>query len=186
MESSPHRFEDHQAAAAWIARTFEPWAASLTADERQAIDAYKFDAYEPINEALRLGVDLDPENEQLVASLDSAIARFRIPEPVIVFRGFVDVAVREAAVGAEFVDFAYYSTSLIRSVAEGMIALESVEERAIGEILVPGGAQIGAFAAAPDLVRESGEAEILLPRESRFRISGRRAPDYLDLEVILR
>jgi hypothetical protein len=76
--------------------TFQAWAGSLTAGEREAIAAYKLDAYEPINEALRLGYDPGEEDQQIIANLDRALARFRLPEPVIVFRGFVDEAVREA------------------------------------------------------------------------------------------
>jgi hypothetical protein len=185
MESTPKRFEDRQAATAWLTRTFRPWLDSLTPAEREAIAAYKLDAFEPINESLRYGFAPSTEEQRLIASLDRALARFRLPEPVIVYRGFVSYSVRQAAVGREIIDFGYFSTSLLRVVAEDIISSEPEEERLIAEVTIPGGAQIGAFVAAPELVRDYGEVEVLLPRESRFRITGRPSPDHIELEVIL-
>lgn len=185
MEGSPRRFDDRDSARAWLSSTFAPWEASLTAAEQEALSAYKLDAYEPLNEALRFGVDLGDEDEQLVRDLDTALSRFRLPEPVIVFRGFVDPAVQAAAIGREFIDFGYFSTSLLRIVAEDIIGSESQDERVLAQVTVPGGAQIGAFVGAPDLVRDFGELEILLPRESRFRITGRSDAENIELEVIV-
>lgn len=185
MATSPRRFADRQSADEWLTITFEPWAAGLTDAQRQAVNAYKFDAFEEINPALRIGLDPDSYYEQLIEDLDSALARFRLPEPIVVYRGFVDLAVREAPVGSKFVDFAFFSTSLLRSVAEGLISVEAESERALGELVIPGGVEIGAFVGAPDLVRQMDEAEVLLPRASRFRITGRHAADHIDLEVII-
>ena len=67
-----------------------------------------------------------------------------------------------------------------------MISFESEEDRAVGEVVVPGGLHVGAFVGAPDLILDMDEAEILLPRESRFRLVNRLAADYIQLEVILR
>jgi hypothetical protein len=40
------------------------------------------------------------------------------------------------------------------------------------------------FVRVPDLVRDLNECEILLPRESRFRVIGRTDPEQIKLEVI--
>jgi hypothetical protein len=73
-------------------------------------------------------------------------------------------------------------------VAEDFFVDVADDVRVLAEILIPGGVAVGAFVGAPDLVPEAGETEILLPRETRFRITDRPAADPIiaQMEVITR
>jgi hypothetical protein len=51
-----------------------------------ALRAYKVSAYDHLNSALRGDLTLDYEEEELIAQLDRAVSRFRLSEPVIVWR----------------------------------------------------------------------------------------------------
>lgn len=148
----------------WIEETFRGWANALTEAEREAITAYKGTAYRELNEALRVGYSHD---EQLVEDLDVALARFQLTEPVITYRAALWTEIDPPAAGDQLVDAAYVSTSLLRDQAHAFAEPHGY----LAEILIPGGAQVGVFLGAPDLIHPLHEAELLLPRDSAFEIS---------------
>jgi len=183
VESGARRFEERSSASAWLAETFGAWERSLTDAERGALSAYKLDDGEPLNEVLRRDLDATDDQVEMVRQLDRSLARFRLPEPVVVYRGTGGVGLRSLTAGAEFIDFAYTSTSLLRIVAEEFVQAIGPERREVAEVVIPGGALVAAYAGAPDLVTPLGELEILLPRASRFHIV--RQGQLIEMEVVL-
>lgn len=185
--STAKRFEEMETARSWLAETFAEWEAALTEAERFALDGYKRSGYRDINEALRFG-DLGSGAEELVEDLDVALARMRLPEPVITWRGSIEADLYEALEtlpGDIIEDAGYVSTSLLRQIAEGFTGQD--DDALLVEIAIPGGASVGAFTAAPDLVVDLREVEIMLPRGSQFLVTGtdREPQSVLYLEVIL-
>lgn len=117
-----------------------------------------------------------------------ALARMRLPEPVITWRGSIEADLYEALEtlpGDIIEDAGYVSTSLLRQIAEGFTSQD--DDALLVEIAIPGGASVGAFTAAPDLVVDLREVEIMLPRGSQFLVTGtdREPQPVLYLEVIL-
>lgn len=127
-----------------------------------------------------------------IAALDKLMARSRLPEDVVVWRGaaLADMGVPEgSAVGHTWVDPGFVSTSARRSVAENDFA--QGENRALLRILTPAGTPALGFQGL-------GEAEVLLGRGLRFRVvadrgrltrtmfDGREVPGarLLDVEVL--
>jgi hypothetical protein len=176
------------AARAWIVERFTEWAGSLSRGERAAIVAYKGTGYAQINEALRGEVVEDDEGDidvdEAVDRLDEALARYALPEAVIVYRGVVSdelAAIFDTlAEGQTIEDDGYWSTSLLRLVAEKFLAEggddDDDEIKFVMEITLPAGAH-AIYAGAPDLLHDLNEAEILLPRGSRFAIRATRDAD---------
>jgi hypothetical protein len=163
--------------------TFEGWLAALSDAEREALHEYKWIAAEPLNTALREDADVTDEQVELVRQLDLSLSRFRLPEPILVYRGTGATEFHSLPVGSEFTDPAYVSTSLLRIVAEDMVHDYAPELREISRIVIPGGTSIGAYVAAPELISDLAELEILLPRLTRFRIVG-QGP-FIEMEVLL-
>lgn len=99
-----------------------------------------------------------------------------MPEPVVVWRGFADPAIRDALdagadlVGDVDVDDAYLSTSLLPAVMERYLSRSDPDDQVRGRIVVPAGAHAVVYAGAPDLLDERDEFELLLPRATRLRI----------------
>lgn len=187
----PRRFQTVQEAEQWLGVAFQAWASSLSPEERDAVAEYKGSAYRWLNAMLREDA-LDDAAQDLAMLLDDAIARGSVPEPVVVYRGFASGQLAdlfEFLPGAQITDPGYWSTSLIRPIAIGFLqSIEDVddEERLLAEILVPAGTP----AAAPDVIDECREAEILLVRATAFRVHAVHERDEqrpyrtLDLEVI--
>jgi len=148
--------------------------------EREAISDYKSEAYADINETLRYGDladDIEGETKALVYALDSALSIFQLPEPVIAWRGFVSevlVANADSLPGDVISDAAFFSTTLLRATAEKFIEADPDEAALLAEVAIPGGLTVGAYVGAPDAVKYLGEAEILLPRGSRFHVDAVR------------
>jgi hypothetical protein len=172
----PNDFTSLAAAQTWIAARFGEWAKSLTDGERLALHDYKGTGYREINEWARGGdrFDADEELRATVARLDRALARYRLLEAVWVYRGIAEETYQlltNAVVGATVADAGYWSTTLVRETAEKFLTDSSDEddEPVLLRILLPGGMH-AISAGAPDLVREMSEAEILLPRGSRFTV----------------
>lgn len=155
----------------------KPWRDALTDAEREAVEVYKSNAYRQINATLRGTYEpIDAAKmESRVRAIDSAIAKGSVPEAVYAYRGVNDAAAigldatnPAALVGSEVADKAYTSVSLAMSGALDF-ALESEGEgaaSAILKILVPQGAKAG----FPEGMGVYQEAEVVLPRGSRFRV----------------
>jgi len=71
---------------------------------------------------------------------------------------------------AKFSDPGFYSTSLVRKVAERFLTSDPEYPSLLAEIVIPGGTSVGALVGAPDMIDERAEAEILLPRNTEFSI----------------
>lgn len=177
MASSPRSFADGDALTArqWLASAFGPWADSLARPQRDAVRAYKGPAYRRLNAGLREG-DAAVVSGELVRRLDEALALCIVPEPVVVWRGFADPAIRDALdagadlIGDVDVDDAYLSTSLLPAVMERYLSRSDPDDQVRGRIVVPAGAHAVVYAGAPDLLDERDEFELLLPRATRLQI----------------
>jgi ADP-ribosyltransferase exoenzyme len=165
-------FQDQAGANAWLADTFGRWADTLPSAEHDALASYKGEDYRPLNAALRAERALSNHQARQVALLDSALGRFALPEPVIVYRGF-HLAGR-AILGAAIQDLAYFSTSLLPEHAEGFLKLPAQQplHPTLARVLLPAGTHCG----APDLIEYLGELEILLPSGTRFQIRSAQQP----------
>ena len=111
-----------------------------------------------------------------------------VPEPLVVWRGLRLPEVAQTAhslVDDEIEEIAFVSTSLLRDVALEHLREQAADgEGVLERIHVPGGAQaaIAVHAAAPDLIDDVEEAELLLPRGTHLRV--RDDVRTLQLEVI--
>jgi hypothetical protein len=177
-------FDDRATPDLWLGRTFGAWADALPDDEHAALCAYKDDGQCTVNAPLRAGAPLSAQQERQVALLDRALARFALPEPVVVHRGFQLAG--PPVLGARIEDPAFVSTSLMRGLAEAFV-IEQPPHPALARVLVPAGTRCG----APDLAAYVGEVEILLPRGSAFVVRAAHAPGTgyccywrVDLELI--
>ena len=172
-----------QARAPVVARlnpAYDRWYDSITLPESRTLLAYQQAEYRRINGQLRVAsgrpldtlpsreVDLavDPAD---VARLDAVIARGTLPETVTVYRGMrrsTPVATARQWVGSTMRDDAFLSTSLSPAVAEDF-AYDGAYNGTVYQITVPAGRP----AAWLDRHRSREEAEILLPRSSRFTVT---------------
>lgn len=191
----PLHIESREVALDWITERFTAWEASLSDAERVALTNYKGSGYKAINR-LRRGIELDMHTEAELAqaeqdadALDLALARFQLPESVVVYRGIADPLFADDAdllvSGAELHDDGFLSTSLVREIAEGFLSSDE-EDNLLLRITLPGGLH-AIHAGAPDLIVPSMfEAEILLPAGTRFRVAQTPSPtDYvIDLDAL--
>jgi ADP-ribosyltransferase exoenzyme len=171
---------DHELVAR-VAAAFESWATSLSADERTALREYQANAYIRVNEILRDiddGSSLNDEElgrvDEMIETLDSAIARGTVPFSVEVHRG-----VREVVgwlgddlpnlVGTTFTDAGFISTSLDIDSAANKVSL--AKHPAIFSLELPAG-QDAAWLPPIGKVALRDELELLLPRNTSIRITG--------------
>lgn len=161
---------------------YTPWLDSLAADESKALLFYQSWGYGAINGALRRYEGLPPRDtatgvadsfrSEDVAALDAVIARTPTPQPLTVWRGFkrtLAPAQAQALVGKNLVDHGFVSTTLSLYTAESFTQDEALPRNlgTIYRIDVPAGSR----AAWIDRHRSRGEDELLLPRNSRFRVT---------------
>jgi uncharacterized ParB-like nuclease family protein len=161
-------------------RLFGKWKKTLAADEKGAIGWYKGGGFRNINTQLRTGQSqpADPDElkkdygidfgtDEAIRHLDAALSRAKLPEPVVVYRGFSgpNTAARLLAVkpGHVFVDKAYGSATLNPDTAYWSFAKKG--PGVVARIELPAGFQ------AADLTGEDAvEPEILLRRDVRFEV----------------
>lgn len=200
------RPEDSNVAA--LARRADPnvFAGELTEEEAQALKDYATGGYRDLNAALRAGTDLedlDDASRALAEHLDAALAKAPKSDPIVVYRG-VDPGWRpplgtrdDAAVRAGLADFTesrfaagdivtlrgYQSTSLFTQPA-----LDASLTRETPGIIFEIRTRSTAY-LSPDLgtAHYADEAEVLLPRDSRFRVvKVLRDVDFLDTDLEIR
>lgn len=188
-------FEQAGPAGDWIAATFGAWRAELSASELIALAAYKGSEYRDINGALRGQRPMTAGVEVVIDALDRALARMRLPEPMIAYRaaGIPALATFAGDLGGTVIEeHGYVSTSLLRDTAvEYLLEIVPLEHGVIERIYVPGGTHVAVQAAAPDLVTDLGEYELLLPHDTLLLVTadhGNEKTTYrsIDVEVILR
>ena len=164
---------DATAAEKYCAEKAKKWVKSLDKDERSALKDYSMSEYRTINEELRFE-KMGEATKDYVKNIDSALARAKLPEPLVVHRaGWA--AAEKLIPGGRFSDKAYVSTTLLENITHDFIPVASMADawRAKGVAPVQWHIRLpaGAHAAIPDGVSNSPhEAEVLLPRGSSFRI----------------
>ncbi|HMS71393.1 MAG TPA: ADP-ribosyltransferase [Baekduia sp.] len=161
------KFTADPEAQAWLEAEFGEWVRDLPEDLRDALVDYKNSAYDRLNDELRNGFESDEHHQ-----LDRAIASHTLREAVIAYRGIIDgdEGLHEFVEGAEVGDLGYWSLSLLEEVAWGFASTGSYPTaRVVFRIFLDAGTTV-IYAAAPDLVEEMHEYELLLPRSSKFRV----------------
>jgi len=193
---SPLTLEERQAQ---LNVAFAPWAHSLSEEESLALLTYTGSGHERINARLRAreGLSLeavdpwDPPSpvarEALMSTirrLDAVISRGQVPTTLTVYRGrerHVPLAEAQQRIGGIARDYGFVSTSLALHVAALVAGYQktwlaadpsTVQVRCgtLYEITIPAGSR----AAWVDIHEDRKEYELLLPRGSRFRVTGVR------------
>lgn len=169
----------------WGNKHYAGWRKTLTSGEEEAFIGYSKHGDGPINNFLRKG-ELGDESgygpqrpstvKKRIKHLDDAIAKTSIPEDVVAVRGFSHsgfaklMAEGKDLNGAVFHDNAFVSTSVN---SQGGFS-GSIKMR----IHIPKGSKGAYMDGDMKLTKFPGEAEILLGRDSNFRITGysRKSP----------
>jgi hypothetical protein len=163
---------DIEAAEDWGEEKWRAWRDSLTGTEDRALYEYGNFSYANINAGLRSGGTLSETIQKDVKAIDSALNKSKVPENVSAFRGLYHSEIANAfadgdsgrLVGMEFQDDGFISTSLDANTAYRHSRADP--DSALARIYVPEGSR-GAYV---DPVTQRGEAELLLPRGTRFRV----------------
>jgi SPP1 gp7 family putative phage head morphogenesis protein len=179
--SPPKVFSTATEASKWATsqKNFGKWHGrnDLTQQERDGINFYTGNHYSGANKKLR-GIDPTPLNEkqqQMVQGVDNAMGKFRVPETIIVYRGFDDpkLTARIKAKGAAnmaqepYDDDGIMSTSINPSWSWGG-SMEAI-------ITMPKGSY-GSYVYENS--QHPGEYEVILPRGSHFTITEVRETSY--------
>lgn len=136
----------------------------LTDQEFKGFATYSGEKYEAINKVLRKSLP-HGEHAATIRAMDEGFAKARVPRTMKVLRGSgTGKHFAELKPGDVFVDQAYLSTSIKRSVVEEFADVGG-DLGVIWEIEVPKGAY-----AAPIPSENEGELEFLLPRNSKLRV----------------
>lgn len=176
------RREDRAAAAQQATSTHGEWAKGLSKEQGKALDTYIGEDYKDVNKSLRDGKN--PANHPgLVEHMDAAIAAAPpLPHDAVMYRGIGPGLAKQLQPGATFEDKAYVSTSINRHVAENFA------EDAMIEMHVPKGTKAAAVDAMHPGQGDKSENEYILPRGSKFKVTGRRrgegGNDIITMELV--
>jgi hypothetical protein len=150
-----------------------------TTEQTAALKEYQ-SGDKPVNDYLRgEGEDPDGSVAETVGHLDDALRESTINKDVTVYRGqgLTDSQVSQlqglAATGGTFVDPAFCSTSLSKSVGEGFVVSGKSRTGALFEIEVPAGssgAYVNRFTGNDISDPIGGELELLMPRKQSLRV----------------
>lgn len=140
-----------------------------TSDEDDALEWYTSNGYTEVNGTLRsVGIDGFEEGDYgltAVRNLDKAISRGSLLQDTVVWRGVGGKRGVALAEGDEINDAGFVSTSLDKTVAEKFANASPDGERlALVRLVLPDRSH---FALGSE-----SEQEVLLPRDSSFRITG--------------
>lgn len=133
-------------------------------EEKLAMMLYGQGNYEPINDGLRGLRELDAQSQQTIVDIDKVMARDSTKQDLLVFRGVDGDWTKQLVPGAEFIDPAYTSTTLVEPFARGWV--QRTEQGMVMEIRVPK----GSAASTIEATKFGQEAELVLARGSKFRI----------------
>lgn len=156
----------------WLRDMFADWEGSLSDEERAVAIRYKRDrvAAGSLNAALRSGATLSEQDRRTAVLLDAAIRKAQpLNSPTIVWRGVQKApAPWQRLQPGDFVrDPGFVSASMARHVAAVGYGGAS-PGGLLMEITLPA----GIHAAPLELLQAEGEAELLLPRDSVFEVTG--------------
>lgn len=170
----PEPFKDGKEAGAWGDKAYQGWSQKLSGKEKDAIETYVGHEHEVLNRALRAGEGMTDWARDIVKNLDSAIEKGRTDRDVVTHRGVTHKDVIDQIVnnvGGTFKDAGYHSTS---------VDVDAAGHFAAGKMLLNVHVPKGSRAAYVGVLRMQNhqEREMILPRGSRYRITGvRRAAD---------
>lgn len=145
------------------------WANGLSDDEHTALKKYQGSYYRDINGGLRGNEKIMPSTQRYIEGIDQAMERSSLPQAARVFRGMKSesmVSNFDNLVGAIISDKGFVSTSLLEGVSTGF-AKDEPSESILLKMVLPKGTK----AIFLDALDDIGEAEILLPRGSSFRVT---------------
>lgn len=142
----------------------------LTDKERSALAWYTGSSYGPFNESLR---NDKPNHPNRMKSMDEAIAKGVLNEPITVYRGSTadllgfkstpSMAELKSLVGGEFIDKAFVSSSAVKG--QGSFTHKPIQYK----ITVPAGKGRGQYIRK--LSQISPENEFLMKRNTKFRVT---------------
>jgi len=159
--------ESADKAHAWGTKQGKEWEGKLSTDEKDAITSYTSEAFRSINHAARGFSEATPDVQKTTAHLDAALAKSSMTESVHAYRGAHIPNFKPPPVGGVYSDKGFVSTSLRK--ATGASFTDSGAEGTVEfKIYVPKGSRAGYVSSVSKL--DLGESEILMPRNSRFRI----------------
>lgn len=159
-----HTFTTPKKADLWARKISAKWVSSLSEAERDAINLWKHinSPYAELNAGLRKG-KIKKSLVEFVGNLDKAIAKSRVPQSVVVYRGVASPRLLKE--GTTFKDKAFISTTFNEEGALGYAGQAGM--------LVKMTISAGSRAAYVDAFgsKKGGQHELLLGRGSRFRVS---------------
>jgi len=161
------RFATDTEAQAWLEGEFGQRAEQLSPELRDALITYKNSDYERLNEHARNGLET---REHLL--VDDAIASHTLSKPVIGYRGIIDgtECLHRLSRGARIEDAGYWSLSLLEDIGWGFASTGRRPETRIVFRVRLDARHHAIPAAAPDLLEEMHEYELLLARGSQFEL----------------
>lgn len=143
----------------WVA----PWN-KVHDDEQMHLNYYSGDAYMDMNPKLRKGEELwnmeGTRAWEMYWGIKNGIGSSRLPEDVIVFKGYTSNPFKGVKPGDQVQDNAFLSTSVSRNAALGFTSEDNNGERHIAKIYAPEGTSAAPMVHATDAegnVRFEGE-----------------------------
>jgi hypothetical protein len=176
--------ERDQAADAWGVQAFGEWWDSLTGEEKMALRSYQNMSYADINDYLRGGsmhrAYSDADIRGLMASIDRALDKARLPRDVVAYRGIFSSgkifgSTPEGLVGRTITDKGFLSTSLNRKVSRETFAGKGPDAVTL-RIKVPKGTR-GGYLGSLGSRHAADERELLLSRGRKYRVTKVRKTD---------
>jgi hypothetical protein len=190
-----HAFADGKEADAWGLATYEgykepprkrkdgtvketPGKGGLSLPESQLLRSYALTGYAPINEMLRGPGPQHWREKEWVTTIDGVMSRNKTDRALVVYRSAASpelLALYDKAAagqtGSVIEDKAYVSTGLVKA---GGPARRYGDERRADKVLMEIKVPKGTPSMALEHVGNAREHELLLPRGSRFKVTGAR------------
>lgn len=170
------------------------WATSLTPQQRKAVESYKGTGYRHINGTLRHGKEPSAATRERISALDAAVGRGKVERNITAYRTFDARALPgppTSLIGKTFTDHGFVSTSESGREPFAIAAKRVPKGRnpVLARIKIPAGTHAGFPDRVLGIQGASGyqELELLLPRDSSFRITGvkRAANGIYEMELEL-
>lgn len=179
--SEDGKFGEGGGAPAQVSPPSTRLTSALSIPEQKAVRAWAGPEYDDINSVARGKLstffESTKETKATIDKLDSAIAKAQVTDPMTVYRGMHETRLGSLKVGDVMTDKGFVATSTAEHTASNFAAASDAMHHgggAIVEIHVPRGAH--ALSVDPVGGTHNDEHEVLLPRDSKFRILAVHAP----------